>query len=1535
MNVRTLGFFVPLLTAASLAEAAPGHLDREFEMPPGFRIYKAAGADLTGASLDIAFDGEGRLLVGDGKAVRRLTDRDQDGVFDSSEVIAEGLGPRGPQGLLVVGDRLYAVGGDGLQLFEGYSSGGPLVHRGRLGKPFRTGGDHDLHSMLRGHDGHLYLISGDGGGTKDRDHVTEETSPALFERACSVFRVSLDGNRWECFATGGRNAPNLGMNRLGDLFSLDSDMEWHVELPWWRPVRLNHWTAGGDQGWQEVGAFPPYSIDCLPGILDVGRGSPDWGVFYEHTQLPAKYRDAYLVCDYLSKSATTGGYETAGRLFAFFLERDGAGWKASMEVLARPRPGAKDASGRPIQFAAVDVEVAPDGSLLVSDHNQGIWRMTYDPALAGASPAAPPGDVPPGLATPGLVPPGAAPAIFPPWPELPASREALVNVLLTVPQPGSEWARLREVAIRKAIGSGAGEAIQAAALDPGTLLPRRLRAISLLAADGVTLPERFLATLSRDRAPEVRALSAWLEGLEGRPGGGSVVSRLLEDEDPFVRRRALEAAARAPRSEDIDALLGRLADPVRLVRYVAMTTLARHAPAVWLDRALSSTERQARMRGLVAADLRREPPPPETLRRAVRDLLAGASPEDSKEDRLDLLRVLGRFQKKLREDGKLLEEIREALLAGYPDPDRDIRWETTRLLGEYRATQAFGKLVAELETEQEAVTRFHIAQAVARLPSGWSALEEERAIRWFLGTQKGWFAEPAGKGLQFPHFWATVLAELGAHHREALTASLPAIDLSSPMGSMVIDLLAGGADAPARLIALHRTAAKPEARARILQAMGGLGDERTGAFLREEYLRLSAPEARGAVLRALARRPPDAANLSVLEEGLLHGDVDVVRACLEALSRHRIEPRERTATILLGLYLKRIDHFRAIERLLAASSGRKRPGADTDRDTRRRPDDGNIDAGHVFWKGWYEETFGRPFDPEAVPIAEEKSDEELREFIAEGRGAGGDAQRGRMVYNAVRCASCHGGSGDPGKEERIFGPELAGVTRRLTRAEIADAIVYPSKLVADRFRGVLVEVNGRGPITGFITERTSDALTLAGEERVHRIPAADVLLVAPLETSLMPERLLSRLSWDEVRDLIAYVDELGLQAGAAGTGASWSSWRGPGGSGISPESSAPERWSAAEGVLWTVDLPGWGNSSPVIDGDRLHVTSQTDDDDLHVTSIDRAKGTIAWTRSVGKGRLKSHKLHNMATPTPVAEEGVVWALFGTGDLLCLDRGGSVLWQRNLAADHGEYKILWGMGSSPALHGDLLYIACMHSGPSYVLAIDKKSGKEVWKTPRDLPCEGEAADSYSSPVVHPTGGRTEIIVAGADHVNAYDPLTGKELWRSAGTKIAHPYGRTMASPAVGEGLVVACSASVQGLGRMIAVRPGGDGDVTATHRLWEFEKFTPDCPTPLCLAGEVYVVRDDGVGSCLDARTGRLHWQKRLGRGDFKASPVASAGRVYFLSVDGDCIVLKAGPVHEVLAENHLEGNFIATPAIAGETIYLRSKDRVYAVGSKG
>ncbi len=399
-------------------------------------------------------------------------------------------------------------------------------------------------------------------------------------------------------------------------------------------------------------------------------------------------------------------------------------------------------------------------------------------------------------------------------------------------------------------------------------------------------------------------------------------------------------------------------------------------------------------------------------------------------------------------------------------------------------------------------------------------------------------------------------------------------------------------------------------------------------------------------------------------------------------------------------------------------------------------------------------------------------------------------------------------------------------------------------------------------------------------------------------------------------------------------GDDWERWRGPAGLGVSTETALPLRWSTKENIAWTLDLPEWGNSSPVVVGDRIYLTTQTKDTSLVVIAVDRIKGRLLWQKTIGKGKLKTHRLHNMATPTVVADRERVWALFGTGDLACLDADGKELWKKNMQKEHGKYTIKWGMGSSLVLHDGLVFVTCMHSAPSYVLALDGKTGRKAWKSERNFSAKGEGNDAYSTPIIVGEGRDAQLVVSGAEHLNAYDPATGKEVWRCGGLAVSHAYGRAISSPSFSDGIFVAVASGFKSQGHTMGVKAGGRGDVTKTHRLWVQKSKSPDCSTPLCYQGLVYMNNDLGVVTCMDLKTGKVKWQERLLSGDSKVSPIAADGKIYFFSNNTECKVVKAGPEGKVLAENKLEGVMMATPAISDGKLYFRTHNRLYAVGKK-
>lgn len=406
-----------------------------------------------------------------------------------------------------------------------------------------------------------------------------------------------------------------------------------------------------------------------------------------------------------------------------------------------------------------------------------------------------------------------------------------------------------------------------------------------------------------------------------------------------------------------------------------------------------------------------------------------------------------------------------------------------------------------------------------------------------------------------------------------------------------------------------------------------------------------------------------------------------------------------------------------------------------------------------------------------------------------------------------------------------------------------------------------------------------------------------------------------------------------LALGLSVTAADWLGWRGPDGSGISPETGVPLQWGKNLNVRWKTPIPGKGASSPIVVGNRLYLTSQTVDQGLHVIAVDVKTGGILWDREIARGKLRSHDLHNMATPTAVSDGRSIWVLFGTGDYAALDLEGKVLWQHNFVKESGPIKTNHGYGTSPVLHEGKLFLALMHQGPSWVMAVDAKTGKVEWKKDRMTGAAEEAQDSYSSPFLLRVNGAVQLVCAGAEVINAYHPTTGEEIWTFGGLKVNHPYGRTIAGPAGGDGVIAVVASGFQNRGYTVGIRAGGKGNITETHKLWTSQKYSADCPTPLLYQGKLYSIRDDGNASCLDAKTGEVHWQERLFTENVKVSPVAADGRVYFTSGQGNCHVVKASATFEVLARNELNETTLSTPAIAGGRIYLRTDGGLYCVGA--
>jgi len=394
----------------------------------------------------------------------------------------------------------------------------------------------------------------------------------------------------------------------------------------------------------------------------------------------------------------------------------------------------------------------------------------------------------------------------------------------------------------------------------------------------------------------------------------------------------------------------------------------------------------------------------------------------------------------------------------------------------------------------------------------------------------------------------------------------------------------------------------------------------------------------------------------------------------------------------------------------------------------------------------------------------------------------------------------------------------------------------------------------------------------------------------------------------------------------------WPEFRGPGGQGHSDEKGLPLDWSESRNVMWKTAVPGLGWSSPVVSGGRVWLTSA-----VEIREGNRGRGTslraLAFDMASGKevvnvevfridrsGLLNPKNSH--ASPTPILDGDRVYVHFGADGTAALDTAGAVVWKTRL-----PYQSQHGNGGSPAIYRDLLIINCDGNGgpdDAFVVALDKNTGKTKWKTWRRQPSD----QAYTTPLVIRAGDRDLVISIGAYRAAAYDPSNGKEIWR-----VAYDQGfSNVPRPVFGHGLVFIATGFQQPT--LIAVRPDGSGDVTRSHIAWTLTRAAPYTPTPILVGDELFVVNDRGIASCLDAKSGAIHWQQRLD-GNFSASPVYADGRIYFLSEEGVATVLTPGKTFKRLSVSQLDGTILASMAVADRSFFIRTQTHLYRIGCGG
>ena len=1085
-----------------------GDLDR-FQLPPGFEIKRIAEKELVGSLVAMTWGNRGRLIVSrefrpngkDGKegtsSLLVLTDTDGDGTYDTAVDFAPEF--KNCQGLCQVHDDLFVVGdgpqGTGLYRLADRDHDDQADEIVLLNKPKGGMGEHGPHDVVYGPDGWLYHNLGNHAGI---ENTPEPTTPCrnweegnllepAFEDAGghavgikapggTIWRFSPDGKKWWAETVGFRNQYDICFNQQGDLFTFDSDMEWDVNLPWYRAVRINHCIPGAEFGWRSgAKIWPDNYFDSLPTTVDIGRGSPTGVVFYEHTQFPEKYRGAMLNCDW-----------SMGRIIVAYLERDGATYKGKWDNLV---------TGNPLNVS--DIEVDRDGSVVFCTGGRntegGIYRVSY---TAGATKT----------------------------PKAPAAET--LDDALSLPQPQAAWSRELAAGIKTKLGDTWATELNNKVKTGAPA--QKVRALTLLTQQGPKPDGKLLIEAVGDADASVRQFAVLLLGDHPTPETSVALVKLLGDKNPLVARRACEAFVRGGLEAPVEPILKLLASDDRWLRFAARVILERIPAQNWKAAVLSDKNPQVVLLGLLA--LHRTASSGMSAEDTVKALEA-INPKDAGQ-LMDWTRMLqltllrggpSIVSAKLRNtvstaytQSATAASRRVAFMDGVGVTPLGVTAELARIVAIAQILQT-AALISELDRKPGSPQeQIHYALCLRYLRDGWTFDLKKRYLDWYETTRdleggnslQGYLRNIVTGTLEVytpEERKELILAWKARPHatRVVLSASQPdqVRDFEQVVASLLADVErdpgAGGNEMLSLTIDALSKSAAPQSQALLRK----LFDENA--------------DRRDLLARAIARHPmPE--NVPYLERAVASTDKTTMQVCIAALGTAEYKPakpEEIRSLIVAGLKLGN-EGGKAVVGLLA-----KWTGSDA-----QKGDD--IAAAIAHYQQWFRENYPDEASPELALADTEKTKytvAQLVEFLDTNPvAAKGDAARGREVFAKANCLKCHRFL----KEGEGVGPDLTSVRRRFQKKEIVESVLLPSQVISDQYTAVTVVTTDGLVHTGMpLPNPGSRNLLLL-------LPDATKLEIAPdkveekvkAKVSVMPEGLFKDLSLEQIADLFAFLE---------------------------------------------------------------------------------------------------------------------------------------------------------------------------------------------------------------------------------------------------------------------------------------------------------------------------------------------------------------------------------------------------------------------------
>ncbi len=1062
----------------------PGQIDADrFVTAENVAIDLVAMPEMTGTLIAMTFDEQGNIIASREKGpLILLRDEDGDGRYETVTTFCDEM--NFCQGILVLEDRVLAVGngpdGTGMYRLRDTDQDGKVDEVKLLIETTVKMQDHGPHVPVLGPDGFVYLLMGnfanpvvpysetsphriyyegdlnlpryeDSGG-----HAVGKTVPGG-----KVMRTDVDGSFLELVCGGFRNPYDIAFDRTGELFTYDADMEFDDGMPWYRLPRINHIVPGAEFGWRSGWAkWPPYYLDSLPAVIDVGRGSPTGITFYHHHRFPEKYRDALLLCDWAS-----------GVIWSAQLQPQGGSYTARLE---------KFIEGKPLNVT--DIEVGPDGWIYFCTGGRNTEGGIYRARWTGAS-------------------------------ESPSRREGVWEAI-DQEQPSAAWARRRVREIREQHHETWESQLQTIASDTNIGPRQRLRAIDLLQQFGPQPQGEWLRKLTHDASSAVRAKAVDLLALHAGDKTAARLAELLADEDPRMRRKTCEAFVRGAMQPPHEPLLVMLDDDDRFVAWAARRALERIPADVWSPAVLSAASNQVFLRGsaglLIAAP---QEAPVDAIVERCQQLLADSN---SNKHRVDALRVIELAVVRSELSQQRIAELRETLNPMYPTGDAHADRELIRLLVRWQAPELPNRFAEQIAGDLPLVEKVHIGTHAPRVEKGWNDDARATLLTFYQQSLSSVHGRTADGYIRRP--MRDLLKAMPEEDRPAMLASCAAMD---DVAMELLQLFSKGAINQRQLAAAMtldraRCAAGNETSdavaAEIVAVVGRSNSDRAVEYLHQIFE--SYPERRQDVARALAAQALDGQrrqrDFELLLRSLLVVEGKDARLVVRALNSYRYvatAPRWTRHVLLTGLRLGKQGGDDAIALLRHFNGEDASEGIEP------------LAERLAAWQDWFREKYPDLPDP-SLPAQPPMAKWTYGELLTYLESDPGDSARGPAAFEKAQCVKCHRFA----SAGSAIGPDLTTVARRFQRKEILQSVLFPSQVISDQFGSKTIVTNDGLVITGMMgVDSGEEVVVLPANGEKVTIAKSDIDTIEPSNVSAMPQGLLDPLSREEIAALFAYL----------------------------------------------------------------------------------------------------------------------------------------------------------------------------------------------------------------------------------------------------------------------------------------------------------------------------------------------------------------------------------------------------------------------------